>query len=231
MPTISPWPDVVHVLPSAGMDRRVRRGTGPIVQRHVGEVGSTVVVHGVRVTSPARTIVDLARTGCLEDAVAAGDFALSRGLMAHADLAAEIAVVPPGTRGLPGARLAVDPMDGASGSPGESLSRVRMFRLNLPRPLLQSEFRDDRGRIGFSDFAWPGVVGEFDGKKKYGTEFAEDGGEVQEILWREKQREDRLRRQVRVARWTWAVALDPARLAATLGHVGIRPQLRNTWFT
>ena len=54
-------------------------------------------------------------------------------------------------------------------SPGESLSRVQMFVLNLPRPTLQHPMHDDAGRIGVVDFWWQGVVGEFDGRSKYGV--------------------------------------------------------------
>ena len=114
-------------------------------------------------------------------------------------------------------------------SPGESLSRVQMFLLNLPRPELQREITDAEGLVGFVDFGWDGVVGEFDGKVKYRVDEGADPRESGEILWREKQREDRLRRQVRVARWTWKVALDARRLAAVLAPHGIRPLPSTTW--
>ena len=58
-----------------------------------------------------------------------------------------------------------------------------------------------------------------------------DPAEAAEIVWREKQREDRLRRlENKVARWVWADALVPARMAAILAKEGIRPQARNAWF-
>ena len=120
--------------------------------------------------------------------------------------------------------------DPLSMSPGESLSRVQMFLLDLPRPRLQEEVFDERGSIGFVDFGWEGVVGEFDGKVKYDVGDDADARTASEIVWREKQREDRLRRRRRVARWVWAEALDPHRLAAVLAAEGIRPQRVNTWF-
>lgn len=56
--------------------------------------------------------------------------------------------------------------------------------------------------------------------------------EAARVLWREKQREDRLRRRTRhaVARWLYADALVPERLAALLAQYGVRPLRRNTWF-
>jgi hypothetical protein len=119
--------------------------------------------------------------------------------------------------------------DARSMSPGESLSRAVMFRLSLPRPDLQVTVEDADGLVGIADFGWPGVVGEFDGRGKYGVGPDSDPAEAAEVLWREKRREDRLRRQVRVARWTWADALDERRLAGILGEQGIRPLARTTW--
>ena len=51
-----------------------------------------------------------------------------------------------------------------------------------------------------------------------------------EVLWREKRREDRLRRRARVTRWLWNDAMRGARLLVRLGEVGIRPTPRSTWF-
>jgi hypothetical protein len=49
--------------------------------------------------------------------------------------------------------------------------------------------------IGFADFAWPGVVGECDGRLKYAD---------RDVLWAEKRREDRIRALgLRVIRWGW----------------------------
>ena len=66
--------------------------------------------------------------------------------------------------------------DPLSMSPGESLSRVQMFLLNLPRPELQQEIRDAEGLVGVVDFGWDGVVGEFDGKVKYRSTRARTAG-------------------------------------------------------
>jgi len=112
--------------------------------------------------------------------------------------------------------LVIDLADGDSMSAGESLSRVQMFRLGLPRPRLQAKHEDEQGLIGYVDFDWDGVIGEFDGKLKYRVPADADPSEAAEIVWREKKREDRLRAHSEVVRWTWDIALDRDRLGALL---------------
>ena len=226
LPRIEPWPDAVRVL----VDTATRGRGSSLVRPHVGREAETVVRGAIRVTTPARTVVDVARTCSLHSAVASADHALRHGLCTREDLMAEVDAVPPRVRGRNAARLVGELADPLSMSPGESLSRVQMFLLNLPRPELQREVHDANGLIGLVDFGWEGVVGEFDGKVKYRVPDDADPATAGEIVWREKQREDRLRRSVRVARWTWVIALDRGRLAARLGQHGIRPLPANTWF-
>ena len=60
--------------------------------------------------------------------------------------------------------------------------------------------------VGRVDFAWPalGVVGEFDGRIKYGRDLAPEQDPT-EVLWHEKLREDLLRELGwLVVRWVWA---------------------------
>jgi hypothetical protein len=225
LPRIEQWPDAVRVLVATE-----HRGRGSsLVRPHVGREAGTVRRGDIRVTSAARTVVDLARTGTLHTAVAAADHALRHRLCSHDELMAEVGAVPPRARGRNAARLVGALADPLSMSAGESLSRVQMLLLNLPRPELQKEVRDAAGLIGFVDFGWEGVVGEFDGKVKYRVANDASPADAGEALWREKQREDRLRRHGRVARWTWDVALDRARLGARLAEHGIRPLAANTW--
>jgi len=225
LPRIEKWPDAVRVLVATE-----ERGRGSsLVRPHVGREADTVRRGDIRVTSVARTVVDLARTGSLHTAVAAADHALRDQLCSFDELMVEVDAVPPRVRGRTTARLVGALADPLSMSAGESLSRVQMFLLNLPKPELQKEIRDAAGLVGFVDFGWEGVVGEFDGKVKYRVAEGASPADAGEIVWREKEREDRLRRQVRVARWTWAIALDRARLGARLAEYGIRPTPANTW--
>ena len=225
LPRIEAWPDAVCVLVG---DQHRGRGSS-MVRPHVGRPDAGMTRHGITVTSPARTVVDLARTGSLATAVAAADHALRHGLCSAAELAAEVDAVAPRVRGRTTARLVGALADPLSMSPGESLSRVQMYLLNVPRPVLQREVSDAEGVIGIVDFGWDGVVGEFDGRVKYRVAEGTDPADATEVLWREKRREDRLRRQVRVARWTWDVALDRGRLGRRLAEHGIRSQPVNTW--
>ncbi|TXG92300.1 hypothetical protein DW322_01760 [Rhodococcus rhodnii] len=158
-----------------------------------------VTITGVRVTSVARTVVDLAHTVGFEQAVVTGDAALAR-ISAHE--LSDATERRTGRRGAPAARRALAFLDGRSESVGESRSRVLLHRAGFPPPELQHRIHTVQGEfIGRVDFAWEefGVVGEFDGFAKYG-----EGRDAFEALRREKHREDALRAAGWVvARWTW----------------------------
>ncbi|GIG35310.1 hypothetical protein [Cellulomonas pakistanensis] len=222
LPLLGRWPVEVHVLvrgssntPSTAGVRRHRVSTLPAVRDR----------DGVTVTTVARTVVDLARAGSFARGLVLADDALRRHGASVAGLAEEVTAAG-GGRGVRAARRVVDEADAAAESPGESLSRARIIELGLPRPVLQHDVRDGRGLVGRCDFFWPGlgIVGEFDGRLKYRVDGVGDRRAVEERVWTEKRREDRLRDTgLRVVRWTWADALDPARLARVLGSAGIRP--------
>ncbi|GGL27266.1 hypothetical protein H9L10_03775 [Phycicoccus endophyticus] len=225
LPRIEAWPEPVTVLVADPAARGSR-----LVRPHLGAPAEAVDVEGVRVTSVARTVADLARTGSLVTAVAAADHALRHRMCSADELAAEVAAIP---RSSPGRRMAAlvrDLADARSMSPGESLSRAQMYLLNVPRPELQRSRRDALGLIGVVDFDWGSAVGEFDGQVKYRVQPGADPQEAGEVVWREKKREDRLRRQAEVGRWVWAEARDRNALATVLAGIGIRSLPRNTWF-
>lgn len=162
------------------------------------------LLDGCRVTTVARTLVDIARTAPFEPAVAVTDAALRAGLVAPASLAH----ARQRARHRAGATAAGRVMafaDGRAESVGESRSRVALRRHGLPRPELQWEVRGGGRRIGRVDFGWPDLrtVGEFDGRTKY------SGSDAADVLWAEKRREDALRSSgLRVVRWTWADLYD-----------------------
>ena len=172
------------------------------------------------VTSPARTVVDLAREHGVAAAVVAGDHALRKALTTRAELdrtAAECRRWP----GIATARSALDLLDGRSESPLESLSRLRLQAHQLPRPDLQADLRDERGRfVARVDFLFEGrVIGEADGLSKYDTIA---------VLHAEKIRHERLENLgYVVVRWMWrdlgcfgAVA---ERIRGALARPGRRP--------
>ena len=104
-------------------------------------------------------------------------------------------------------------------SPGESLSRAVIHELGFLAPVLQFRVDDARGHAGTCDFAWPehALLGEFDGKVKYTRNLARPRENVEDIVLREKLREDRLRATGRgMVRWVWSEALDPERFRAKL---------------
>ena len=160
-------------------------------------------VEGLPVTSVARTIVDLARALPVDQAVIAGDSAMRM----HPNVALllpEMLAAGRARQGIAKARRTVEFLDGRSESPGESLSRLRIHTAGLPAPVLQHELRTDSGVfVARPDFFWkdPGVVGEFDGRGKYGSE---EPGATADTIHREKLREDAIRALgYEVVGWTW----------------------------
>lgn len=222
LPLLGAWPADVHVLVLAACGTP----TSPGVRRHrVTDPPESRRVGGVAVTTVARTVVDLARTGSFARGLVLADDALRRYGVGEDDLSREVATAS-GGRGVRAARRVLDEADAAAESPGESLSRARMIELGLPRPALQREVRDHDGFAGRVDFLWErqGVVGEFDGRLKYRAGATGDRAAAEDRVWAEKRREDRIRATgLRVVRWTWRDALDPARLARVLAPAGIRP--------
>lgn len=195
----------------------------PGVRRTARAAGrARAVVHdGFTCTTLARTAVDVARGAPFGTAVATLDWALSRRndhAVNHEDLVAELEHSRP-PRVL---RMAVAFATHLSDSFGESEARATMHQLGFAAPKLQHPFVDEDGRMEV-DFAWLryGVVCEFDGKIKYTrTEYTH--GDPSEVVWREKKREDRLRRLVRtVVRITTDDVRTPARLRRLLLDAGV----------
>lgn len=179
-------------------------------------------VSGVPVTSVARTVVDLARTLPTDHAVVAGDSALRMYPDALPLLTDAVSTARTRT-GVAAARRTVEFLDGRSESPGESLSRLRIAAAGLPAPELQYELRTDSGAfVARTDLYWKdvGVVGEFDGRSKYG---ADEPGATAETVHKEKLREDALRALgLEVVCWTWQELFHfdtvRARLSAAAGR-------------
>jgi hypothetical protein len=164
--------------------------------------------NGVRLTSVARTLTDLLRFLSARDAVVAIDAALNRGLTTLDELVR----MAEETGALPVLMQLLPLCDGRSESPLETISRLALLDLGIPRPELQHEVRDASGQlIARVDFWWEEslTVGEADGLTKYET--AED-------LRREKVRQARLEQLVRhVVRWTLdEISTEPEAVASRL---------------
>lgn len=219
---------IVHDLPvwNSRLDRihltRDREGGGRtrrLTRVHAAALPTrdVVEVDGFRVTAIPRTVVDLARSLPVGEAVAAGDAALSR--VSRAELERAVAGQA-GRTGVGRARWVVSFLDPDSESAGESFSRVVLHQAGLPRPEPQYEvFGPDRRLVGRCDFGWPqfGVLGEFDGKKKYSDLLRRPGQTADDVLIDEKKREDRLRALGWIViRWMWNDLYKPEPLIAQL---------------
>lgn len=194
----------------------------------------------LRVTAAARTVLDLARTLPHPEALAIADAAIrppasewdgiGMPLCNRTDLV-EAAAAQVAARGGWAAYLAVSAADPGSGSVGESVSRSVFIRLGAPEPELQAPMWDDQGLVGYADFFWReyGVVGEFDGQLKYGADNP-SGRAPEDVVYREKLREDRIRRVVRqFIRFGWAEANDPPRMARLLADAGVPLDRARAW--
>jgi len=223
LPAIGPQTELVEFArpPDAtGRSPQARR-------RRTAIAPDAVDVCGLWVTGLERTVVDRARYESLESAVAMCDEALRRGLIGQTDVLGQIRALPRRSRGCRMAELAVLLADGRAESPLESLSRMRMFQLGLPKPQLQAEFYDAEGFIGRVDFFWEqlGVIGEADGKIKYQVPEGATAEEAKEALWNEKRREDRLRRHPdvrRLGRWGWEDAINTFTFSSVMANLGVR---------
>lgn len=173
--------------------------------------GDVELVDELHRTTMPRTVVDLARSCDARLALAAADVALRRGVP-PCELSAQLEAAHR-RRGVAQARMIVDFADARSESPGESVSRLTLWQLGLPVPVLQYDLEIGGARYR-ADFAWPRwkLLGEFDGKVKYG-ELLADGETAADVVMREKRREVDLRSHGwAIVRWSWAEAMHPDKL-------------------
>ncbi|MEV6768047.1 hypothetical protein AB0N05_05380 [Nocardia sp. NPDC051030] len=188
---------------------RNRRGGGrtrPFTRIHGSPVDSAMEIDGLRVTTPARTVVDLALTLPLEEAVVAGDSLVGAFGLTGEELHAEVARARC-RHGITQAKQVIGLLDGRSQGVGESLSRVMIHRLRLPLPRSQGNVLTPDGRfVGQVDFYYEkaGVLCEFDGQARYGR-VLRPGQDLAVAMQRERTREDYLRALgFQVVRWTWS---------------------------
>lgn len=192
---------------------------GPSVRVHSApmDASEVVLLGGVRATSAARTVVDLARRSSFEAAVVTADAALRAGLVTRESLDCAL-LRATGWRGVPAARRVIAFADGRSESVGESRSRVAIWHAGLLPPTPQWEVWHRGILLGRVDFAWPErrLVAEFDGRVKYGRLLL-SGQHPGDVVFAEKLREDAIRAAgFAVKRWTWHDLTDFAPTAARI---------------
>ena len=126
------------------------------------EVG---VVDGIRLTTPARTALDLARRLPLGVAVAAGDALAQAAELKMADV--ELLVDRySGRRGMTAARAALALVDGGAQSPKETWLRLLLVRAGFPAVQTQIAVRNEWGWVeAYLDMGWEDikVAIEYDG--------------------------------------------------------------------
>lgn len=233
---ISVWPRPttrVHITKARpGGGRRTRT-----LYLHVAALPDDDIVQmgGIQVSSPARTVIDIARTEAFETGVIVADHALARRLVTIEELRSALAR----HRGRQGSQRAAAVLvfaDGRSESVGESRSRVVIARTGLPTPQLQHEVRDSDGNfIARPDFAYveEKVAGEFDGRQKYASSgFA--GRSASDTIVTERRRSESLQRAGwAVVRWMWDELETPTVIASKFraafdAQARMSPQVRTS---
>lgn len=165
------WPELVDVT----LERATGGRSDGALRRHCTGLESTeiVMLDGLLVTSPAQTVVDLARTLPFTDAVVAVDSALHRRrnpapLTTPEGIARVVGIVE-GRHGFRKAVAAAASATSLSDSPKELQSRVLIHLLGFPKPELQHVFALANGGKAETDFYWQDFahIGECDGRAKY----------------------------------------------------------------
>lgn len=198
-----------HIVQSSRPSPRNDR----MLARHVMTLppDQRTTVHGLPVTTLARTVLDCARTLPGDAALVIADCAARSGL----DLEAVHRLLPAarGARGIVAARDLLAMVDAGAATPGESMTRWALLDAGLPRPATQVEVPTRLGcfalDLGWSDHR---VGVEFDGVVKYSGAFGRTGTEA---LVAEKRRQDALEEiGWRLLRVTWQDLRDGPALAA-----------------
>jgi very-short-patch-repair endonuclease len=150
---------------------------------------------GVRVTTVAWTLVDLARHDA-DDAIMAADAALCEGLVTPSQIDAELAAAS-GWPGVRRAREVVALATPLAESPIESLVRLRLHDDGFPPATPQTWIAGYRADLYIEDV---NLVVEADGRIKYAADEREN-----DERWREKRREHAIRTAgAEVERVIWA---------------------------
>lgn len=176
--------------------------------------------HGVRLTTPARTVVDLCAELPFVEGVVLADSALRRRLVTPEELQ-DMAAWPSFRRGIRKVREVIDFLDPQSESPLESASRATMHLLGIRRPRTQVWIDINGIRIRV-DFFWDDilVIGEADGFTKYA---ARPGQDAIAAIRAEKEREQlALEAGYEMVRWGWREVRSPALLQRRLEAAFLR---------
>lgn len=207
-------PTRVHVIVAnpghAGSVRDLLRHEADLTESDVTEM------HGLRVTSAARTVLDISRSTRVELAQSVADAAV-RAVSVDRQRADEDRVAAwrddmerrlsglTGARGVRQAREVVAFADGRAQLPGESVSRLRLRSMGFQHVDLQVPVESPFGWDWFVDFGLDDIdaFGEFDGEGKYLDPTLRGDRSIEEAVLDEKRREDWIRGRTgrRMLRW------------------------------
>jgi hypothetical protein len=199
---LTPEEEFIHVTRRGIRGGRVEHG----VKHHQAPYrrGQVVEVEGVPVLDAARTAADIAREHGYVHGLVACDGARQLGVPLSSlwEAAAPMVCWPEVTV----VRAAIQDSDAGAESVGETLARILLTELGLGPIQTQFELRDETGRAR-CDMRIGRHLVECDGHKKYMRR--ERGGlaviDPDEVVWREKQREDWLRGyRLGMSRLVWA---------------------------
>ena len=224
----------LHTIERAANPQKTRtdivRHNVPLAPHDITQIG------GHLVTSLERTAYDAARMLSLEGAVALMDaamrihawdestrtYSIERAEEFRAGMIQRIRANT-GARGIKQLRFVVEFADGRSESPGESQSRVRMWELHIPAPVLQMPIAIG-GEHRRADFAWPQLhrFGEFDGAIKLTDPAMMRGRTVEEILRDQRERREAIEAATGwpVLHWGHAESKDAESFLASLTRQG-----------
>ncbi|GAB2555659.1 hypothetical protein [Leucobacter ruminantium] len=226
------------------------RNTAGVVRRRAHlEPHEVVEVNGLLCTSPDRTLLDLARFDRPETAVSCADaylrdrFRIRRdidesGLDEWRAIMQERLARLRGRRGVRRAREPLEVADPRTDSPLESVSHLYLSRFGF-EVALQVPVRSPRGGNYLIDFEFLGLgcFGECDGKQKYLDVEVRGEMTADEVLYRERRRQNWVEATTRKAvfRWGWpeiatelvfASVLDAFGLPIPRPPAGLRPSAR-----
>lgn len=152
-------------LPASIIDGNRRPAPGVQVWQEGIEPDEIAIVGEMRVTSPARTALDLARRYPKRTAVAAIDALVQATELKMADVEV-LTDRYRGRRGLKAARAVLELVDGGAQSPKETWLRLLLIDAGFPRPQTQIAVRNEWGwPEAYLDMGWDDVkvAVEYDG--------------------------------------------------------------------
>jgi len=160
---VAPCEPIVVTIPR---EASVRARAGVRLRRASLPESEVVTRRSFRVTTPLRTVRDVASDADLVESVVAVEMALRTGLVAGSDLASHVEHHP-GTKGVKRLRHALRLADARSESPMETRLRLQLLKARLPTPRVQADLHDAAGGfLGRADLYYPDcrLVIEYDGE-------------------------------------------------------------------